>query len=71
METYTIELTNQKAYKLLKELEELHIIRVLKKNVKPEQKLSDRFEGKLSPEIAEDLQNYVTQSRNEWDSLSI
>jgi len=66
MDTFVIELTNQKAYKLLKELEELHIIRVLKKNVKHDTKLSDKFEGKLSPEIAEDLQNYVTQSRNEW-----
>ena len=30
METYVIELTNQKAYKLLKELEDLNLIRVIK-----------------------------------------
>lgn len=34
MNTLTIELTNHKAYKLLKELEELHLIRVIKNPVK-------------------------------------
>jgi len=31
METVTIELTNQKAYKILKDLEELNIIKMVKK----------------------------------------
>jgi hypothetical protein len=30
METYVIELTDHRAYKLLKELEELHLIRLVK-----------------------------------------
>jgi hypothetical protein len=68
METLVIQLTNQKAYKLLKELEELHLIRVIKKNILPDTKLSDRFAGKLPSDIADDLQKHVTQSRNEWDS---
>jgi len=71
MDTYTIELTNQNAYKLLKELEELHIIRVLKKTIKHEKKLSDRFEGKLSQEIGDELQKHVTKSREEWDNQNI
>ena len=34
MNTLTIELTNEKAYKILKELEELKLIKVLKNSVK-------------------------------------
>ncbi len=38
METMTIELTNQKAYKLIMELEKLRLIRVLKEPVQPTEK---------------------------------
>jgi hypothetical protein len=38
METMTIELTNHKVYKLLKELEELRLIRILKESVRPTEK---------------------------------
>jgi hypothetical protein len=67
MQTLLIEVTNQKAYKLLKELEALHIIRVLKKSAKPKQKLSEKYAGKLPADIAEKLQREVAQSRNEWE----
>ncbi len=67
MDTMTIELTNQRAYKLIKSLEELHLIRVLKETTKPQQKLSEKYAGKLPSKIADQLQEYVTQSRNEWD----
>lgn len=30
-------------------------------------KLSDRFAGKLSSETGKQLQDYVAQSRNEWE----
>jgi hypothetical protein len=52
-------------------LEELHIIKVLKKSVQSEQKLSEKYAGKLPADIADELQNYVTQSRNEWNNHSI
>ena len=41
-----------------------------KKNFIP-QKLSEKYAGKLPAKIAEELQNYVTQSRNEWNNHSI
>ncbi|CAN5813484.1 hypothetical protein BH24BAC1_BH24BAC1_09070 [soil metagenome] len=68
MDTLLIQLTNQRAYKLLLELEELDLIRVLKRNVQQDIKLSDTFAGKLPANIADDLQKHVAQSRNEWDS---
>jgi len=35
------------------------------------QKLSEKYAGKLPANLAEELQNYVTQSRNGWDNRSI
>lgn len=69
-DTLVIQLTHQKALKLLLDLEELSLIRVLKKNVRSEQKLSEKYAGKLSSEVGEKLQKHITQSRNEWNRNS-
>ena len=71
METVLIQINNNKAYKLLEDLEDLDIIKVLKKSIQPHQKLSEKYAGKLPSDIADELQNYVTQSRNEWNKRSI
>ena len=71
METVLIQINNSKAYKLLEDLEDLQILKVLNKNIEPKQKLSEKYAGKLPPDIADELQNYVTQSRNEWNNRSI
>lgn len=71
METVLVQINNNKAYRLLKDLEDLHIIKVLKKNISSGQKLSEKYAGKLPADIADDLQNYVAQSRNEWNNRSI
>ena len=68
MDTVIIQLTTPKTMKLLQELEELHLLRVLKKNISAKTKLSDKYAGMLPIKIAEDLQNHIEQSRNEWDS---
>lgn len=71
METVLVQINNSKAYRLLEDLEDLHILKVLNKNIKPKQKLSEKYAGKLPSDIADELQNYVTQSRNEWNNRSI
>lgn len=71
METMLIELTNRKAAKLLHDLEELNLIKVLKTDMKPDEKLSEKYAGKLPSEVADELQVYVTESRNEWNTRSI
>ena len=43
----------------------------LKSLEKPKKRLSEKYAGKLPDDIAEELQNYVTQSRNEWNIRSI
>jgi len=68
MDTVIIQLTSPKTMKLLRELEELHLLRVLKKDSSTKNKLSDKYAGKLPQNVAEKLQKHIEQSRNEWNS---
>ncbi|MGZ3757175.1 MAG: hypothetical protein ACXVAY_12735 [Mucilaginibacter sp.] len=62
METLLIELTNQKAYKLLKDLEDLDMIKVLKK---PSNLSSLR--GKVQTKMSsEEIDKQLNILRNEW-----
>ncbi|MEI9955335.1 MAG: hypothetical protein WDM90_03280 [Ferruginibacter sp.] len=70
MDTMLIQLTNQKAAGLLHELEELHLIKVLKENisgVKP--KLSDKYKGIFTKEQGQKLNEHIQQMRSEWNSI--
>jgi hypothetical protein len=69
MQTIIVQLTHQSAMKLLKDLEELRVIKLLVRDASAEP-LADRFAGKLSSELAEQLQRYIRQSRDEWNSTS-
>jgi hypothetical protein len=71
METVLIQINNSKAYKLLEDLEDLHIIKVLTKSIQVEEKLSEKYAGKLPSDVADELQEYITQSRNEWANRNI
>ncbi len=71
MDTLLIQVTNQKALKLLHELEELHLIKVLRENIAPKKKLSEKYAGKLPSNIADELQKYVSESRAEWNNRNI
>ena len=50
--------------------EDLKSLELPKRNI-PRQKLSEKYAGKLPAHIAEELQDYVTKSRNEWNNPSI
>ena len=67
--TMLIQLTNRKALKLLRDLEDLKIIKVLKENVVETKKLSDKYVGILSKEEGVKLDKHIEESRNEWDSI--
>ncbi|WP_295652213.1 hypothetical protein [uncultured Mucilaginibacter sp.] len=71
METVLVQINSNKAYKLLQDLEDLHVIKLLKKGTEPQQKLSEKYAGKLPADIADELQDYVTKSREEWNNRSI
>ena len=68
--TILIQITNQKAVGLLHELEELHLIKVLKKNIAPvKTKLSDKYKGIISKEQAKSLNEHIKQMRSEWNNI--
>ncbi len=68
MDTVIIQLTTPKTMKLLQDMEDLHLLRVLKKNISEKTKLSDKYTGRLPTNIADDLQKHIQQSRDEWKS---
>ena len=68
--TLVIQLTHSKALKLLLDLEELQLIRVIKRKEtakKGKIKLSTKYAGKLSTEVGLQLQQHINQSRDEWE----
>jgi hypothetical protein len=69
MDTVLLQINNDKAYKLIEDLEALHIVKVLKKTVQPKEKLSAKFAGSLnlSDEEYNNFQDSIKQSRNEWE----
>ena len=71
METVLIQINNNKVYKLLENLEELHILKVIKKSKKQTLSLSEKYAGKLTSKTADELQNYVNESREQWNKQTI
>lgn len=66
-----IELTNKKAAALLHELEELHLIKVLKENkvANSSNKLSEKYKGIISKKQGQDLNQHIQQMRREWNNI--
>ncbi|MCF8255491.1 MAG: hypothetical protein K9H61_14535 [Bacteroidia bacterium] len=68
--TMLIQITNQNAIGLIHELEELHLIKVLKENVVVStNKLSNKYKGIISKEDGEKLNDHIKQMRSEWNSI--
>jgi hypothetical protein len=62
MQTVLVELTNQKAYRLLKELEDLQLIRV----VKTPSNLSSLRKRVKTPMTEAEIDKQLTELRDEW-----
>lgn len=81
MNTIVIELTSPKTMKLIRDLEELDLLRIIKNDEPEELKLSDKYAGKLSfDDISglrgklnltdgqyDDFQTYLKKTREEWE----
>lgn len=66
-QTLLIEITNEKAIGLLNELEELHLIKVLKKDAQPTKtRLSDKYRGVFTKEDAESFNQHTRNMREEY-----
>lgn len=69
MRTVTVELRNNNALRLLKDLELANVIRVLDKSEKKEKtKLSSRLRGSISKVRAKQLNEQLNEMRNEWEN---
>ena len=68
--TFLIQVTNQKALRLLHELEELDLIKVLKED-SPTSKtnLSEKYKGIISKQQGQSLNEHIKQMRSEWSSI--
>lgn len=66
METILIQVNSKSAYKLLKNLEELKLIKILEREEESKKKPSEYF-GTLSLEESEKFHNYLLESREEWN----
>jgi hypothetical protein len=69
MDTMLIQLTHQKAAGLLHELEELHIIKVLRETTVSKSKLSGKYKGIISKEDGQRLNEHIKQMRSEWSNI--
>ena len=70
MDTMLIELTSQKAIRLLHELEGLNLIKILHGNVGPvKTKLSNKYKGFMTREEGQKLNEHISQMRNEWNNI--
>jgi Mg/Co/Ni transporter MgtE len=68
METITIELKHANAKKLLKELEEMDIIKVVEQSIKNDSQIKpSKLRGFLSKEKATALLTHVDETRKEWE----
>jgi hypothetical protein len=68
--TMLIQLTNQKAAGLIHELEELHLIKVLKENFEPAKtKFSEKYKGCISKEEGQELNDHIKLMRSEWNDI--
>jgi hypothetical protein len=68
--TMLIQVTNKKAMRLLHELEELRLIKVLNENSVPAKtKLSDKYKGIISKEQGQKLNQHIKQTRSEWSNI--
>ena len=77
MNTVTLQLNDIKALSLLKELEALKIVTLLKinlgntesnliNNVTNETSLGKKYAGRISSKLGDEINQYIQKSREEW-----
>lgn len=76
MQTFVVEVLDEKALPLLRNLENLDVIRLIpqvsKPNENPEsnkdlERPSEQLWGAISPEVVADLHRQLEKMRNEWE----
>jgi hypothetical protein len=71
-DTMLIQLTNKKAARLLHDMEDLELIKVLQENIVMKEtkgKLSEKYNNVFSKEEGENLKTHIQQMRQEWNNI--
>jgi len=67
MQTITIDIINNKALKLIKDLELLQLIRVRRqKSPQTVEKFAAKYKGSMSKQSVSDIENQLKTLRSEW-----
>ncbi len=69
MQTLTIDIINNKALKLLQDLELLQLIRVRKENPVPEKiaNWAEKYKGAMTKQSLNDIDKQLNELRSEWE----
>lgn len=68
-DTMLIQITNRKAIKLLHELEELQLIKVVEEHLIPaKQKISEKYKNVFTAQDAESFDKHTQAMRKEWNN---
>jgi hypothetical protein len=69
MQTITIDIINEKALSLLKNLEGLKLIRIRKNSVEPKDSINRiaKYKGAMQKESIEDIDNQLNELRGSWE----
>lgn len=68
MESITVAPVNEKVSRLLQDLIDLELLKVIPGNQADERTaLADKLWGIITPEQGEDLDRHIREIRNEWD----
>jgi hypothetical protein len=67
VQTITIEIIDDKAIKLLKDLELLKLIRLRKENYTSLINWAERHKGAMTKQPIKEIDNQLNQLRNEWE----
>ncbi len=70
-DTMLIQLTNKKAARLLHDMQDLDLIKVLEENIvtPSKEKLSNKYKGIFTKEEGQQLNEHIQQMRNEWNNI--
>lgn len=70
MQTLLIEINNPNAFALLKDLEELKVLKIVKEKISENKiKLSEKYKNVFTKEDAKSFDNHTQTMRKEWDSI--
>lgn len=67
MQTITIDIINNKAIRLLQDLELLQLIRVRKEKQQSETDWAAKYKGAMTKQPLTEVDNQLNELRNEWE----